>query len=406
MRDGPSRRWILARVLRTGLLRPRALLAFAAALRASGANLVALARFGGAQPGAMLIDAGDCVALRDLADQADRLAMVLQQDYCIRRGQPVGILGANSVALVRCLLAASRLGARVILIDPHLPADRIGQLLERHAVTFVLAPGGVTDVQSPDGCIICDPVDLSCVSLRTRTRPRRRGSGEIVVLTGGTTGLPKAADRAAAPTGVLRLFLHLIAALPLERSRSIHVAVPLFHGFGLSALLIAMTLGRTIHLRRRFDAAEAAALIVGEGIDTIVVVPTILQRLCVAAGELPLRCVVTGGAPLAPTLARATRDRFGEILFNLYGTSEAGLSALATPHDLASAPDTIGRPVWGAEIAVRGADGVPVGSGRARWANSMSATAPRLRRATGSRRGTGPAAIMGGGCSCMAASTT
>ncbi len=225
MRDGPSRRWILARVLRTGLLHPRALLALAAAVRASGANLVALVRSGGAQPGAMLIDEGGRVALRDLADQADRLAMVLQQEYRIRTGQPVGILGANSVALVRCLLAASRLGARGILLDPHLPADRIGRLLDRHAVTFVLAPGGATDVPSPDGCTICDPADLSCVPLRTRARPRRRGSGEIVVLTGGTTDVPKAAIRAAAPTGVVRLFLHLIAALPLERSRSIHVAV-------------------------------------------------------------------------------------------------------------------------------------------------------------------------------------
>ncbi len=364
MRDGPSRRWILGRVLRSGLLRPRALLAFARAVHASGTNLVALARFGGAQAGAMLIDEDERVALRDLADQADRLAMVLQQEHGIRRGQPIGILGANSVALVRCLLAASRMGARAILLDPYLPADRIGRLLDLNAVAFVLAPGGATGMPLPGGCTVCDPADLLRVPLLTRRRLRRRGSGEIVVLTGGTTGLPKAANRAGTPGGVMRLFLHLVAALPLERFRSVHVAVPLFHGFGLSALLIAMTLGRTIHLRQRFDATEAAALIDAEGIDTIVVVPTMLQRLLnVTAGEQPLRCVVTGGAALASTLANATRDRFGEILFNLYGTSEAGLSALATPHDLASAPDTIGRPVWGAEIAVRGADGAPVASG-------------------------------------------
>lgn len=388
MRDGPSRRWILGRVLRSGLLRPRALFALAAAMRGSGTSLVALTRFGGAQAGAMLIDEDERVALRDLADQADRLAMVLQQEHGIQRGQPVGILGANSVALVRCLLAASRLGARTILLNQHLPADRIGRLLDRHAVAFVLAPGGATDVPLPGGCTVCDPTDLLRLPLRVGTQLRRRGSGEIVVLTGGTTGLPKAANRAASPPGVTRLFLHLIAALPLERSRSVHVAVPLFHGFGLSALLIAMTLGRTIHLRQRFDAAEAAALIVSEGIDTIVVVPTMLQRLLnVTAGELPLRCVVTGGAPLASTLANATRDRFGEILFNLYGTSEAGLSALATPRDLASVPNTIGRPVWGAEIAVRGADGAPIASGEVGelHVRNRASIAPRDWIATGDR---------------------
>lgn len=361
MRAGTSRIWILGRVLRSGLLRPRVLFAFTAAVLASGANLVALLRSGAAgNPGAMLVDEHERVGFGDIADDAERLAAMLRCEHEVGRGKSVGIVGGNSVMLVRCLFAVSRLGERAILLNPHLPVGQIDLLLQRHGVDVVLALRGSEGLPARSGRIVCDPALLLGKPSAGPARPPRAGPGEIVVLTGGTTGLPKAAARTARPPGVLRLFLHLVAELRLEQRRSVHVAVPLFHGFGLAALVIAVALGRTIHLRGRFDGAEAAALVADEGVDTIVVVPTTLQRLLRSAtGALPLRCIVTGGAPLPPALARETLDRCGAVLFNLYGTSEAGLSVIATPHDLAQAPDTIGCPAWGAEVSIRDAGGKP-----------------------------------------------
>ena len=366
MRAGPSRTWILARVLRSGLLRPRALIALAAAVLASGANLVALLRAGAAgNPGAMLVDEHERAGLGEVADDAERLAALLRSEHRVGGGRPVGIVGCNSVMLVRCLFAVSRLGGRAILLNPHLAAGQIDLLLQRHRVDVVLASRGSEGLPAKPGLTVCDPALLLGKPPAGRSRLSRSGPGEIVVLTGGTTGPPSAAERAVRSPGVLRLFLHLVAALQLEQRRSIHVAVPLFHGFGMAALLIAVALGRTIHLHGRFDGARAAALVVQEDVDTIVVVPTMLRRLLrSAAGPLPLGCIVSGGAPLAPALTQETLGRCGAVLFNLYGTSEAGLSAIATPHDLARAPDTIGRPAWGAAARIRGADGKPVAAGQ------------------------------------------
>ncbi|WP_442680647.1 AMP-binding protein [Sphingomonas sp. ASY06-1R] len=365
MRHGPSRLWIVCRLLRSGLIRPRALLSLVRAWYRSGPNLVALARFGAsvAPTPALLGDERESVALDALADDAERLAAILRDAYQVQQGQPIGIMGENDVALVRALLAVSRVGARAILLNPHLPASQIAQLLDRHRIDIVLAPGTVAEVVDlkrttldPDALLAADTGEAPAL-------PRIR-AGEIVVLTGGTTGLPKAARRKAGAPSVLRLFLHLIAALQLDRRRAVFVAVPLFHGFGLAALIIALALGRTAYLRRRFDAQGAAELIGSGAVDTIAVVPTMVQRLLPYLGEGgTLRCIVSGGAPLAPQLARQVSAQCGAVLFNLYGTSEAGLSLLATPEDLASAPGTIGRPVWGVTVAIRDPAGKPVPAG-------------------------------------------
>lgn len=349
-RQGPSRRWIIKSALRSGLFSPVALLALARSVARSGINLIALVRMGARIcPGGAIDDGSERVDCEALADQAERIAVVLYSEHGVGRGTPVGIAAANGLGFVRALLALSRLGARAVLINPGLPASQFSQLLDRNGVERVIATCDATVPTS--GIRRLDPAELLAQSSSFPIDLPRRSSGEIVVLTGGTTGLPKPAARAVAPGSMLRLFLHLVAALRMEQRKAVLVTVPLFHGFGLASLVIALALGRTVHLRPRVDADAAATLIDADQIDALVVVPTVLRRLLAVPAALDsLNCVVSGGAPLDAELVKECRQRLGDSLFNLYGTSEAGLAALALPEDLAEAPGTIGRPVWGADI--------------------------------------------------------
>ena len=56
-------------------------------------------------------------------------------------------------------------------------------------------------------------------------------------------------------------------------------------------------------------------------------------------------------------------DEFGDILYNNYNATEAGMIATATPEDLRAAPDTAGKPAVGTEIRILDADhrSVPTG---------------------------------------------
>lgn len=372
-RRSPSRRWIAARLLRSGLFSPGNLLAVVGAAARSGVNLVTLVRVGArVSPGGTIDDGRERVSYDALADQAEWIAAALQTEHGVGRGTPVAIAGPNGLGFVRALLALSRLGARAVLLNPGLPSAQIDRILGLHGISLLM----VTQMEfTATGAILTIDPDEMWRSLAGSSIDLPRGSsGEIVVLTGGTTGLPKPAARTVGPGSVLRLFLHLIAALRLEQRRAVFVAVPLFHGFGLSAMIVALALGRTVYLRPGFEAASAAALIDAERIDTLVVVPTMLRRLLSVSALLdPLRCVVSGGASLGVDLVHDARARLGEVLFNLYGTSEAGLSVLANPADLAAAPGTIGRPIWGAEIRL-GDEAAPGDDGVLRVRNAASTT--------------------------------
>jgi acyl-CoA synthetase (AMP-forming)/AMP-acid ligase II len=360
---GVSRRWILGRLVASGLLTPAALAAFGSAAAGGGVNLGSLLRFAARRYADMpaLVVGGETLSFADLSKQCDRMAAALRDGHGIRRGEVVGILCRNGAGIVRAVFAAARLGARVTLLNPEMAKPQLADLLARHRVRLVIAEAGTAALLGGPALLA---EDLLASAPPTYRRLPRVNGGELVVLTGGTTGPPKAAARRPSPLAFVRLFLHLVAALELDRYRAAYVGVPLFHGYGIAAFLVALTLGRTVHLTPLFDAAAAARLIEAEKIEAAVVVPSMLRRMLAQPAALDsIRCVISGGAALPPSLAAETRERLGDVLFNLYGTSEGGVAVFAAPADLAEAPDTIGREMWGVRVTVRGPDDAPVPDG-------------------------------------------
>ena len=352
-----SRRWILGRLVASGLLTPGALFTFARTAAGSGVNLGSLLAFAArryADKPALVAD-GESLSFAALAGECERMAAALRDSHNVRGGDPVGILARNGAGIVRAVFAAGRLGARVTLLNPEMSAPQLAALVERHRIALAIVEEETEELLAAAPCRTLRAADLLDSAPAAYRRLRRVAGGELVVLTGGTTGAPKAARRKPSVGAFLRLFLHLVAALGLDRYPSAFVAVPLFHGYGIAALLVALTLGRTVHLTRRFGAEAACALIERERLQAVVVVPSMLRRMLNEedADLSSLRCVVCGGAALPPQLAVETRARLGDIVFNLYGTSEGGVAVFAAPDDLARHPDTIGREIWGVRVTLR-----------------------------------------------------
>jgi fatty-acyl-CoA synthase len=141
-----------------------------------------------------------------------------------------------------------------------------------------------------------------------------------------------------------------------------------------------MALGSTLILRPRFDPSEVLALIDEHRVTVVAAVPVMLQRLVDAAGadgrrrHSSLRVVAVSGSALPGDLAERFMDRFGDVLYNLYGSTEVAWASIATPADLRAAPGTAGRPPPGTVVRLRGDDDGPVGPshrGRIFVGNSM-----------------------------------
>ena len=110
-----------------------------------------------------------------------------------------------------------------------------------------------------------------------------------------------------------------------------------------------------------FDANEALKMIADEKIEVLPVVPAMLARLWqnekAAASIKSVKCIISGGDRLDRKWIDVTNKHLGNVIFNLYGTSEAGFFMIASPEDLMRNEEvTIGRPIHGVKCKVENAD--------------------------------------------------
>jgi putative fadD2 protein len=141
-------------------------------------------------------------------------------------------------------------------------------------------------------------------------------------------------------------------------------------------------MGKEIYLQGRFDAPKTLEIIQHEHIEVMPIVPAMLSRIWQTTGAKEmmksLKCMICGGDSLPKSLINLTHNQLGEILFNLYGTSEAGFFLLATPHDLASFDEpTLGKAIWGVRYKIKKTDKENTG---ALWVQSSWAMTGRKNK--------------------------
>ncbi|MEV7094861.1 AMP-binding protein [Amycolatopsis sp. NPDC051045] len=316
----------------------------------------------------------------EVDDRTTRLAAVLQR-HEISEGSRVLLMCRNHNAMVEAMIACSKLGADVALMNTGLALGQAAEFAVRHRSRLVLAdaefaalrarlPAGIPQLWTwPPGGGWHGATIEELIDAEPPARIAPPGKpGRLVVLTSGTSGPPKGARRPT-PHSVADAAA-VLSEIPLRAGEPILVAAPLFHTWGLAALQLGMALRAGLVLPRRFDAEATLSMIERRGCTALFAVPTMLRRLL----DLPektrarydlssLRVVASSGAGLPGRLAEEFMDAFGDILYNLYGSTEVSWAAIAGPADLRAARGTAGRPPIGTAIRVLDRAGAPVPRG-------------------------------------------
>ncbi|WP_243722999.1 AMP-binding protein [Actinomadura sp. 7K507] len=312
--------------------------------------------------------------------ELERRAAALASGLRVLAGDgKVGILCRNHRGFVETLLAASRLGGDVVLLNTDFSGAQLGHVAEREGIALLVHDaefGAVVDESGFDGRRLLAWTDqdgagtIDGLAAATEPEPIRpdRTSG-VVVMTSGTTGTPKGARHDVALSSVLPVALSHLMRVPVRSGTPMVIAPPLFHILGFAYMTVGLGMGMPLVLSRRFDADETLKAVADCEAGALVAVPVMLQRILAAKGAAraprtpSLRAVLCGGSALHPHLSDAFMDAFGDVLVNLYGATETGWATIATSDDLRNAPGTVGRPSLRITVKVLGEDGSELPAG-------------------------------------------
>ncbi|HEV2797936.1 MAG TPA: AMP-binding protein [Nocardioides sp.] len=299
----------------------------------------------------------------------------------VREGDSVAVMCRNHRGFVDASIAVAKLGADILYLNTAFAGPQLVDVLEREAPTLVihdeeftgLLAGAHVDKRllawtdgdsGPDGPETLERL-VTAYDEGDLQPPDRHA--RIVILTSGTTGSPKGAPRKEAGIDAA---VSLLSRMPLRAGWRTHIAAPLFHTWGFAHLALAMLLGSTVVLRRTFDPATALRTAQDERCQSMVVIPVMLQRMLALEPEVldgidlgRVRVVASSGSALPATLAEAWMDRFGDNLYNIYGSTEVAYASIATPEDLRADPSSAGRPPHGTVVKILGENGTELPQG-------------------------------------------
>ncbi len=307
---------------------------------------------------AVIDDTEGEVTYSELLDRAERTAEALWERG-FRSGDRLGVLARNHVGTLAVMAGSSILGADLVLLNAGLSGGQVAAVAERHGLAGLVYDDDLAEAARaaslPAGLV--GAADLASAAaggyLRRQgdgMRPPER-AGRTIILTSGTTGAPKGAARRT-PGGIGPL-VSVIDRIPVRARDTFLISAPLFHTWGYAAFQLALAMRATVVLQRRFDPQAARRALAEHGCHAMFAVPVMLQRMLElptdpgspAGRELPrLRVVATSGSAYPKGWATRFMDEYGDVLYNLYGSTEVSWVCIATPADLRRDPDTAGTP--------------------------------------------------------------
>lgn len=331
-----------------------------------------------------ITDDRGAVTFRELEERCEAAARELAAR--LSPGDVVAILGRNSSLFYLTIVAATRCGADVLYLNTGFSPEQIADAVSRNGVRAIVhdaefarrVPGHVMSIPMTGDHDVT--IERMAAQRRSQPSPPARRSRHIM-LTSGTTGHPKGTSRTG---GEVSSAIALLSGLPYRTRDTCLIAAPMFHAWGWLNTMLSMLLGSSLVVTRKFDPEGTLALVERERCQVLVAVPTMLRRIMGLPPEIrrrydtsSLRAVTVSGSALPPTLATAFMDEFGDVLYSLYGSTEAGYAAVATPADLRAAPGTAGRPLPTVEIQIRDSRGTRRPPGRAGmiWVSSRDSLA-------------------------------
>ncbi len=325
--------------------------------------------------GRAVIDDDGSITFKELDDAANAVANGLVA-MGVRGGDGVAILARNHRWFLIANYGCARVGARLILLNSEFSGPQIKDVSEREGAKLIIYDDEYTAAvaqaepplgklralaKNPDTDTPSGSTDETLAELIARSStappPKVTKHASIIILTSGTTGTPKGANRSTPPT--LAPIGGILSHVPFRAGEVTSLPSPMFHALGYLHATLAMFFGSTLVLRRRFKPATVLQDLAEHKATAMIVVPVMLARILDELEKTEkkpdlsaLRIVFVSGSQLGGELAARAMDDLGPVIYNMYGSTEVAFATIAGPEDLKRDPATVGPVVKGVKVKI------------------------------------------------------
>ena len=304
-----------------------------------------------------LIDDTGVLTYRQLRDDSRSLAkwlLALQDERGLDELR-IGVMARNGRGIILPLAAKGYAGAHIFLLNIGSSPEQLAGIFAENDINVLFIDDEFADrlPANTDGITIVrahedggEGLSVGQVVRRDvdRQLPRWPKHGNLVLMSSGTTGIPK---------GIVRpeprmpfVVAGYLEAIPWRAGDTVQLTASIFHTWGWSALQVALATRSTIVTRRIFDPEACFRDIQRYRCDGLISSPIFFKQMLDLEENYDtssLRYLASAGNAVTPSLLRRTTERFGPILANIYGSTELALAAAASPEQMQADPTTVGK---------------------------------------------------------------
>ncbi|HEX9178563.1 MAG TPA: fatty acid--CoA ligase family protein [Mycobacterium sp.] len=338
--------------------------------------LLEMASSGDPDRGALVSD-GTRLTVGELSALADGGAGVIAASGA----GSIAYVGTGGAMLPLLIFSSARAARPFTPLNYRLSAEGLHELIARLPEPLVVFDDDYRDMVEGAGV-----KSFSCEDFVTMARTAEPAAEfadpddvAIMLFTSGTTSRPKAVE--LSHNNLTSYVMGTVEFASADPGDAALICVPPYHIAGVGAALSNVYAGRKMVYLTRFDPKEWIRLVRDEGVTAATVVPTMLDRIVSELEKhptpLPTLCTLAyGGSKVALPLVRKALDLLPGVGFvNAYGLTETSSTiAVLTPEDHRTAHGatdgtvrrrlgSVGQPVPGIEVEIRGDDGAVLGPG-------------------------------------------
>jgi len=322
----------------------------------------------------------------ELEARSNQLARVILE-HGVAPGGKVVWCGQNSMGIVEMINAARKVGATAVPLNYRLSDDEAAYVVDHcdatvvyvdaeyaplfdrirdqlpQVTTYLVFDGSASSAPLPDAMIASDPLVAAASADEFAQSTDGEATGATMIYTSGTTGKPKGAYRRT--SGSPEQSAAMLGFIGYTPDDIYMTTGPLYHSGPGGFMGIALVMGQTIVLQRKFEAQDWLRLIDRYKATSTFSAPTPIRMICNVGDEIKakydtssMKIMIANAAPWSFALKQQyVQDFPPESLFEIYGSTELGVNTILRPEDQMSKPGSCGKEAPMVEIRLYADDG-------------------------------------------------